>query len=105
MAASLMMRTGLPNAFSKSNPTHPLPRCFGSLTIRPSRTGAGNPIEIASNFQSLTNGFISATIARGVKFSPDLNFRLSRREIINLTFEPPTSTTRICFFIAFWCRR
>ena len=67
--------------------------------MRPSRTGAGNPIEMALNFQSLTNGFISATIARGVKFGPDLNFRLLRREIINLTLEPPMSITRIFFFM------
>jgi len=80
----------------KSNPA--FPRCFGSLRICPSRTGAGNPIEIASNFQSVISGLICATIARGVNFGPDLNFRLSVREISSFTFEPPTSITRILFF-------
>src|SRR5436190_700586 len=99
MDASLMMRMGLPNAFSKSNPTHPFPRCFGSLTIRPSRTGDGNPIAMASNFQSLTKGPISATISRGVNCGPDLNFRFFAREIISFTCEPPTSMTRIFLVI------
>src|SRR6266545_3008652 len=98
MAASLMMRTGLPSAFSKLNLTQPWPRCFGSLTILPLRTGAGNPSEIASNFQSATSGLIWSTIARGVNFRPDLNFLFSVREIISFTFEPPTSMTRILFF-------
>ena len=93
-----MMRTGLPSAFLKLYPTQPRPRCFGSLTILPSRTGEGNPSEIALNFQSATSGLISFTIARGVNFRPDLNFLLSPREIISFTFEPPTSMTRILFF-------
>src|SRR4030095_3066579 len=102
MAASLMMRTGLPSAFSKLNPTHPRPRCFGSLTILRLRTGEGNPSEIASNSQSATSGLIWLIIAPGVNFRPDLNFLLSAREIISFTFEPPTSITRILFFkIAF----
>ena len=45
-----------------------------------------------------TNGLIWATIARGVNFRPDLNFRLWAREIISFTFDPPTSMTRIFFF-------
>ena len=98
MAASFIMRTGLPNAFLKSNPTQPLPRCLGSLRILPSRTGEGNPIEMASNSQSETKGLIWATIARGVNLAPDLNFLLSAREIISFTFEPPTSMTRTFFF-------
>ena len=102
MAASLMMRTGLRSAFLKSNPTQPLPRCFGSLAILPSRTGEGNPSDTASNFQSATSGLIWFTISRGVSFPPDLTFLLSEREIISFTFEPPTSMTRILFFkIAF----
>src|SRR5215475_8500971 len=102
MAASLMMRTGLPSALSKLNPTQSWPRCFGSLTILPLRTGEGNPSETTSNFQSATSGLIAVTIARGVNFRPDLNFLLSVREIISFTFEPPTSMTRILFFkIAF----
>ena len=55
----------------------------------------GNPIEIASNFQSLTSGSICATISRGVNCGPDLNFRFPTREIISFTFEPPMSMTRI----------
>src|SRR5438094_8767626 len=98
MAASLIMRTGLRSALSKLNPTQPRPRCFGSLTILPLRTGEGNPSEMASNCQSATSGLIWFTIARGVSFRPDLNFLLSVREIISFTFEPPTSITRILFF-------
>ena len=67
--------------------------------MRPSRTGDGNPIEIASNFQSETNGLIWAIISRGVNFGPDLNFRFSRRETISFTFEPPMSMTRIFLLI------
>ena len=77
-----MMRTGLPSAFLKSNLTQPLPRCFGSLTILPLRTGEGNPSETASNSQSATSGLIWFTIAPGVNFPPDLNFLLAAREII-----------------------
>src|SRR5262249_35672908 len=100
MAASLMMRTGLRNAFLKSNPTQPLPRCFGSITILPSRTGEGNPSETASNSQSATSGLISFASARGVSFCPDLIFLLSAREIISFTFDPPTSTTRTLLLIS-----
>jgi len=86
----------------KSNPTQPRPRCFGSLTILPLRTGEGNPSEIASNSQSATSGLIWFTIARGVNLRPDLNFLLATREIISFTFEPPMSMTRTFFFkIAF----
>jgi hypothetical protein len=88
----------LRKAFSKSKLTHPLPKFFGSLRIRPSRTGAGNPMEMASNSQSLTNGLICGTSSRGVKVRPDLNFRFSAREIISFTFEPPMSMTNIRFF-------
>src|ERR1044072_4229467 len=102
MAASLMMGIGLPSAFSNLNPTQPLPKCFGSLTILPLRTGGGNPCEIGPNFQSATSGLIWSPIGRGVNFRPDLNFLRSPREIISFTFEPPTSMTRIFFFkIAF----
>ena len=58
---------------------------LGSTRIRPSRTGAGKPIEIASNFQSSISSFICATISRGVIFGPDLNFRRCAREIIIFT--------------------
>ena len=98
MAASLMIRMGLPRDFSKLKRVHPGPRCLGSLMMRPLRTGAGNPIETASKLQSCTSGFIWATISRGVRSGPDLNFCFSQREIINFTFEPPTSMARIFSF-------
>ena len=52
MAASFIMRTGFPNAFAKSKPTHPLPRFLGSAAILPATTGAGKPMAMASCFQS-----------------------------------------------------
>src|SRR5262245_43226636 len=93
-----MMRTGLPNDFSKLNRAQPGPRCFGSVMIQPFRTGAGNPIEIASNVQSCNSDLSWVTSARGVISGPDLNFRRSSRDIIAFTFEPPTSMTRIRLF-------
>src|SRR6476659_9006791 len=95
-----MIRTGLPNDFSKLNRVHPAPRCFGSVMIQPLRTGAGNPIEIASNVQSFTSDLSWATSSRGVISGPDVNFRRCAREIITFTFDPPTSMTRIFFFTA-----
>src|SRR5580765_7878778 len=49
-------------------------------------------------------------MARGVISGPDVNFRRWAREIITLTFDPPTSMTRIFFFTASpiswgWSRR
>src|SRR5215216_5548868 len=99
MAASLMMRTGLPNDFSKLKRVQPEPRCFGSQTIQPFRTGDGNPIEIVWKVQSCTSDLIRATISRGVISGPDLNFRRCAGEIIAFTLEPPMSMTRIRFFI------
>ena len=99
MAASLIRRTGLPSAFSKLNPTQPWPRCFGSLTMRPLDTSDGNPIEMQSNFQSAISGLIWDTISRGVMRGPDLNFRFFAREIINFTCVPPTSISKIFFFM------
>src|SRR5262249_46958677 len=94
------MRTGLPNDFSKLNRAHPGPRCFGSHMIQPLRTGAGNPIEIASNVQSCNSDLSSVTSSRGVISGPDLNFRRCAREIITFTLDPPISMTRILFFTA-----
>src|SRR5438034_2965981 len=94
------MRIGLPNDFSKLNRVQPGPRCFGSLMIQPLRTGAGNPIEIASNVQSCNSELSWVTSSRGVISGPDLNFRRCAREIISFTFDPPTSMTRIFFFTA-----
>src|SRR5712675_3231105 len=94
------MRTGLPNDFSKLNRVQPSPRCFGSFMIQPLRTGAGNPIEIASNVQSCNSELSWVTSSRGVISGPDLNFRRWAREIITFTFDPPTSMTRIFFFTA-----
>ena len=43
MVASLMTLVGLPKAFSKSKPAHPVPRLTGSYTGLPSLIGAGQP--------------------------------------------------------------
>src|ERR1019366_749460 len=99
MAASLITRAVLPSAREKSNPTQPLPRCFGSRTMRPWRTGAGNPIEIASNFQPVTHFLIFATISRGLSAGPESNLRSSLIDMSNFTCVPPISATRTLFFI------
>ncbi len=65
--------------------------------IRPFWTGAGKPIEMASNFQPATIDLIFATICLGVIRGPESNFRLSFRDIISFTFVPPISMTRILF--------
>src|ERR1041385_678175 len=99
MAASLITCTGLPSAWRKSNPTQPLPRCFGSLTICPPRTGAGKPIEIASKLQSAALRLICATNCFGRMVEPESNMRRSRGDIRSFTWVPPMSTTRTFFFI------
>ena len=82
MDASLMMRTGLPSAFSKSNPTQPLPRCFGSLAMHP-RAQVTEIHRDRVEFPIANQWLIWAIISRGVNFGPDLNFRFSRRETIS----------------------
>src|SRR5207244_7333133 len=67
IAASLMMRIGLPNAFSRLKRVHPGPKFLGSLMMRPFRTGAGNHIETAADFQSFSSGFILLSISRGAR--------------------------------------
>src|SRR5438270_1248479 len=41
----------LPQEPRKIESSPALPRCFGSFTILPPRTGDGNPIETAENFK------------------------------------------------------
>src|ERR1700730_6757792 len=100
MAASLIRCTGLPNAFAQLNPTHPLPRCFGSRIMRLSRTGAGNPIDTASNFQSPTVCLNRLTNSRGLRFGPESNCRELLSDRSSFTWVPPMSATRIFFFMS-----
>src|SRR5437899_947110 len=48
MAASLMMRIGLPSDFSRSPRVHPEPRCFGSLM----RYLAELPLRLSARFRT-----------------------------------------------------
>src|SRR6266487_6019971 len=100
MAASLTMRTGIPSARAKLKWTQSLPRCFGFRRIRPSRTGAGKPIDATSNFQPLT---VSLNLARncfGVIRAPEANSRSTRSDMSSFTKLPPISTTRILLFMS-----
>src|SRR5436309_9320392 len=100
MAASLIRRTGIPSAFEKLKPIQPLPKCFGSLVIRPLRSGAGKPIDARSNFQPRT---VSLNLARncfGPIRAPEGNWRSLRGDISNFTCVPPTSTTRTFLFMS-----
>src|SRR5437868_7267067 len=97
MAASLIRRTGFLKAFSKLNRVHPLPRFFGSDKRRPFLTGAGNPTDTASNFQSDRFLRTLSRRERGVRSGPDSILRRSARESIIFTLVPPMSTTRIFF--------
>ena len=45
------------------------------------------------------------SFSRGVIFGPESNFLFLLREIISLTCVPPTSMTRIFFFMIFSRRR
>src|SRR5438045_6635485 len=100
MAASLTMRTGIPNARAKLKCTQSLPRCFGFRRIRPLRTGAGKPIDATSNFQPLAVSLSFARNCFGVTRRPDGNSRSTRSDISSLTKVPPISTTRILLFIS-----
>src|SRR5438045_1712055 len=97
MAASLIRRTGLLNAFSKLNRVQPLPRFLGSDKRRPFLIGAGKPTETASNFQSERFSRTLSRRWRGVRSGPDSILRRSARESIIFTLVPPMSTTRIFF--------
>src|ERR1051325_1001843 len=100
MAASLTMRTGIPNARAKLKCTQVLPRCFGFRRIRPLRTGAGKPIDATSNFQPLTVSLNSARNCFGVIRGPDGNSRSTRSDMSSLMKVPPISTTRILLFMS-----
>src|SRR5882724_3193681 len=100
MAASLTNRTGMPSALLKLKPTHFVAKCFGFRTIRPVCTGAGKPIDATSNFQPRTVSLNLATNCSGLIRGPEGNSRSSRRDISSFTDVPPTSTTRIFFFIS-----
>jgi hypothetical protein len=100
MAASLTMRTGIPSASAKLKWTQSLPRCFGCRRIRPSRTGAGKPIDATSNYQPLTVSFNLARNCFGVIRGPDANSRSTRSDMSSFTKLPPISTTRILLFMS-----
>src|SRR4029077_6194656 len=100
MAASLTTSTGMPSALAKLKPTHPLPKCFGSLTIRPLRTGAGKPMEARSNFHPRAVSLSLATSCCGLSRAPEGNSRSSRDDLSSFTYVPPTSTTRTFLFMA-----
>src|SRR5436190_349883 len=84
MAASLITCTGNPSALEKLKPIQPLPKCFGSLVIRPLRIGTGKPIDAASNFQPRTFSLNLATNCFGLIRAPDIdydNFSLHERPL------------------------
>src|SRR5690242_3958812 len=97
MAASFSTFVGLPKAAAKSNPTQPAPMLTGSETTRPSRTGAGIPIETTSYVQSAARSRIRGTIASGVRDGPEAKRRSGApsAEVRAFTCEPPTSMPRI----------
>src|SRR2546430_10108031 len=68
--------------------------------MRPLRTGAGTPIEIAVKSQSPTASLNLATNSFGFIRAPEANLRWSRSDISNFTFVPPISTTRTFFFMS-----
>src|SRR5690349_2650883 len=97
MAASFSNFVGLSKAAAKSNPTQPAPMLTGSETTRPSRTGAGIPIETTSYVQSAARSRIRGTIASGVRDGPEAKRRSGApsAEVRAFTCEPPTSMPRI----------
>src|ERR1043166_1386289 len=99
MAASLIRRTGIPSALEKLKPIQPLPKCFGSLVIRPLRIGTGKPMDTLSNFQPGTVPLNPARNCFGPIRGPEENARSSRSDISSFTYVPPISTTRTFLFI------
>src|SRR5579871_188291 len=94
MAASLTTFTGRPNAFSKSKPTHPVPRLCGSADGRCRITEPGYPIDTTSYRQSPASFLTPETICLAVNVGPDANLRDTRfPETRIFTWVPPTSTT------------
>src|SRR4030095_4644997 len=100
MAASLTMRTGIPNARAKLKCTQSLPRCFGLRRIRPFCTGAGKPIDKTSNFQPLAVSLNLETNCLGVIRGPDGNSRSRPSDMSSFMKVPPISTTRILLFMS-----
>src|SRR5207302_1101738 len=90
----------MPSALAKLKPAHPLPKCFGSLTIRPLRTGAGKPIHASSNLHPRAVSLSLATSCCGLSRGPEGNSRSSREDLSSFTCVPPTSTTRTFLFMA-----
>src|ERR1700726_1695334 len=105
MAASFTILTGRPNAFLKSNPTHPPPRLCGSRKGWPWITGPGYPMETTEYSQPAAAFRTSLTIFRAVIFDPDGILTGSFRPVTStFTFVPPTSITNTylpCLFIRF----
>src|SRR5665213_608008 len=99
MAASLITRTGHPNAFLKLNPTHPSPRFLGSVTGLPWSTGPGYPIDTTEYCQSVVACLTARTISLALIFGPDRILRGFFRPVANtLMCVPPTSMTRMSSF-------
>src|SRR5438105_3304416 len=96
MAASFMIRTGLPNAAAKLNPTHPDPRFGGSDWGPASPTRPGIPSDTASKAQSAVISSTAATMSCGVMPGP-VGWRRGsdRPDASTLTRDPPTSIARI----------
>src|SRR5215472_9567474 len=94
MAASLITLTGRPNAFLKSNLTHPGARLRGSWRIRPCSTGPGYPMETASySHWAVAVSFLTwETICLAVILGPETNFwGAFFPEASIFTCVPPTS--------------
>ena len=72
----------------------------GSCRPRPARESRWRSRRVSNRPPA---SLVSATNWRGVSFGPDGNLRrLIRGEISSLTFEPPTSMTRILFLTICW---
>src|SRR6516164_1045784 len=91
-----MTLTGRPNAFAKLKPTQPGPRFFGSATGFPCTTGPGNPIDTTSKLQPAVALRTSRTMSFALMAGPEDTLTGTRRpDASALTWDPPTSTTRI----------
>src|SRR5215831_16443627 len=92
MAASLITFTGCPNAFLKSNLTHPGARLCGSWRIWPCSTAPGYPMETASYSHWAVSFLTWETICLAVISGPETNFcGVFSPEASIFTCVPPTS--------------
>src|SRR5437762_4873767 len=92
-----MILTGQPNALRKLKPTHPVPRCLGSLAGFPCSTAPGYPIDTAEYFQSAVAFRTARTISLAVIFGPEGILTGTLWPVPSaLMCDPPTSITRIC---------